>query len=82
METAMPYPFPPELDRLIQEELATGEYASADDVLLAALQALRERDEAVAGIQAGLADLDSGRVRPLDSVDAELRRKYDIRRDA
>ena len=77
----MSYPFPPELERLIQEELASGEYASADDVLLEALRALRERDEALAGIPAGLADFDSGRVRPLASVDAELRKKYDIRRD-
>lgn len=78
----MPYSFPPELDRLVREGLAAGEYASEDDLLLEAMLALRERDEAVAGIRQGLADLDAGRVRPLANVDAELRRKYDIPRDA
>jgi len=76
------YAFPPELDRLIRTELATGAYASADDLLLEALRALREREEALAGIQAGLADLDADRVRPLADVDAELRAKHNIRRDA
>jgi len=76
------YPFPPELDRLIREELATGAYASEEDLLLEAMRALREREEVMAGIQEGLADLDAGRVRSLASVDAELRTKHAIRRDA
>lgn len=78
----MPYPFPPELDRLIREELATGVYASEDDLLLAAVRALRDREEALAGIQEGLSDLEAGRVRSLERVDAELRDKYGIPRDA
>ena len=66
----MPYSFPPELDRLVREGLAGGGYASEDELLLEAMLALRERDEAVAGIQEGLADLDAGHVRPLGDADS------------
>ena len=71
----MSYPFPPMLDRLVREELATGVYHSEDDVLVEAMQALRDRDEVIAGIREGLSDLDAGRVRLLGDVDAELRTK-------
>jgi Arc/MetJ-type ribon-helix-helix transcriptional regulator len=78
----MSYLFPPVLDRLIREELATGAYASEDDVLVAAMQALRDRDETIGGIREGLSDLDAGRVRLLGDVDAELRTKHGIARNA
>ncbi|MGA2059034.1 MAG: hypothetical protein ABSG67_01030 [Thermoguttaceae bacterium] len=68
----MSYTLPPDLERLVREELATGIYASEDEVLMEAMRALRERDEAVAGIQEGLADLESARVRPLNAVDIVL----------
>jgi len=74
----MAYPFPPMLDQLVREELATGAYRSEDDVLVEAMQALRDRDEAIAGIREGLSDLDAGRVRSLGEVDAELRTKHAI----
>jgi Arc/MetJ-type ribon-helix-helix transcriptional regulator len=73
----MSYLFPPVLDRLIREELATGAYASEDDVLVAAMQALRDRGETIAGVREGLSDLDAGRVRLLGDVDAELRTKWE-----
>ena len=78
----MSYPFPPVLDRLVREELATGVYNSEDDVLVEAMQALRDRDETIAGIREGLSDLDAGRVRPLGDVDAELRTKHGIARNS
>jgi putative addiction module CopG family antidote len=77
----MSYVLPPELERLVKEELATGVYASEDEVLLEAMRALQDRDEAIAGIQEGLADLEAGRVRPLHAMDAELRTKHSISRD-
>ena len=77
----MSYPFPPMLDQLVREELATGIYNSEDDVLVEALQALRDRDEAIAGIREGLADLEAGRIRSLKEVDAELRIKHGISRN-
>jgi predicted transcriptional regulator len=76
----VPYPFPPPLDRLVHETLASGAYRSEDDLLLEAVQVLRDRDEAVAGIQEGLADLEAGRFRALQDVDNELRKKHSIPR--
>jgi predicted transcriptional regulator len=74
----MSYPFPPVLSQLVRDELATGVYRSEDDLLVEAMQALRDRDEAIAGIREGLSDLDAGRVRSLGDVDAELRAKHGI----
>ena len=77
----MSYLFPPMLGRLVREELASGAYKSEDDVLVEALQALRDRDKTIAGIREGLVDLDAGRVRPLGDVDAQLRTKHGIARN-
>jgi predicted transcriptional regulator len=74
----MSYSFPPVLDQLVRDELATGVYRSEDEVLVEAMQALRDRDQAIAGIREGLADLEAGRVRPLCDVDAQLRTKHGI----
>ena len=78
----MSYVFPPELERLVQEELATGAYTSEDDLLLEAMRALHDQNEAIAGIKEGIADLEAGRVRPLHAVDDELRTKHAISHDA
>jgi len=78
----MGYAFPPELGRLVEDKMATGEYASTDDLLLEAMRALVDRDEAMAGIREGIDDMESGRTRPLEEVDAELRKKHHIPRDA
>ncbi len=76
----MSYLFPPVLDQLIREELATGIYHSEEEVLVEAMQALRDRNAAIADIQEGLADMDAGRLRLLSEVDSELRTKHAIAR--
>ena len=43
--------FPADLQKLVQEEMASGGYASVEDVLRQALVALRERREDLAAIQ-------------------------------
>jgi Arc/MetJ-type ribon-helix-helix transcriptional regulator len=60
----MNYPFPATIRQLVEERLESGRYTSEDEVLLSALQSLREYDEAVADIQEGLDDEAAGRVRP------------------
>ena len=40
----MSYPFPPELQQLLHEGLAAGNYQSEDEILLEALRLLRQRD--------------------------------------
>jgi antitoxin ParD1/3/4 len=60
----MSYAFPAELQRLVEDELATGSYADEDEVLLHAMRALQERKEGLrqwkAEIQRRLDSLDRG----------------------
>ena len=71
----MRYDFPSEIKTMIDDRLATGKYASEDDVLRRALRALADYDEAVADVQEGMADEAAGRLRSLNAVDAEIRDK-------
>lgn len=70
---------------LIQQEMAIGGYASADDVVLHAIQALRaEREmfagdsETLAGIRRGLAESAAGQGRPWAEADREFRERKRI----
>ena len=67
-----------ELDRLIQEKLATGLYKSVDHVLSAALRALDEEEETIAAINEGNADFEAGRYEDWETSDAEFRKKHGI----
>jgi hypothetical protein len=63
-----------EIRTLVAERLATGKYATENDVLLQALHRLREYDDTVADVQEGIDDEAAGRIRPLTEADAEIRR--------
>lgn len=78
----MAYQFPPDLKELVNQQLATGQYGSEDDVLRDALKALKWRSAETAAIAEGIEDMEAGRYRSLDEVDAELRRKHDFPQDA
>lgn len=66
---------PVELESFVEEEFATGRYGSREEVLIRALQWLRdERQEALAGISQGLADAAAGHVQPLADAFADIRR--------
>lgn len=71
---------PIDVSQAIQSLLATGRYASEADVLRDALVALRERDDDLAAILAGIADMEAGRYRPLAEIDAEFRQRHNIPR--
>lgn len=71
----MPYPFPPNIQHIIDVNMATGRYHSQDELLLEALRTLGDHDQAVADILEGIEDERAGRVRPLAEVDAEIRRE-------
>ncbi|MAT72120.1 MAG: hypothetical protein CMJ58_21650 [Planctomycetaceae bacterium] len=62
----------PELHSLIAEKMATGAYASQDQLLIVALQSLDEYDQTVADVQAGLADEAAGRLHSAATVRDEL----------
>ncbi len=79
----MAYQFPPDVEKLVREHMAAGGYASEDEVLRDALQALgefvhspeevdEEHRQTVAAVREGLADADAGRMRPLRTVIDEI----------
>ena len=75
----------PDVQRFIEDKVRTGRYATAEDVIHAAISRLR-RDEAIgheeldeddlAAIEEGLAQANRGEGRPWEEVRAELRAKY------
>jgi Arc/MetJ-type ribon-helix-helix transcriptional regulator len=66
----------PELEETIREEMASGKYASEEQLLQEALLALREQREDIAAIQAGIDDWQAGRTRPFAEVAEEIRQEF------
>jgi antitoxin ParD1/3/4 len=66
----------PDLLQLVNAQIASGEFATVDDVLRAALDSLVERQEVAEDLQASLADIEAGRVTPLDDVIADIRERH------
>lgn len=54
------YSFPPDLQRLIDARLATGSYASAEELLRDALRALADESEDLAAVQEAVAEWRAG----------------------
>jgi len=73
----MSYQLPPDVTHLVNEQLATGQFGSTDEVLREALKALKRNAE-IAAIAEGIADMEAGRYRSLDDVDADLCRKHNF----
>jgi antitoxin ParD1/3/4 len=72
----MVYAIPNDVERLIDSFMATGQYSNRDDVLRDALQALVRQEADLAAIREGLADIEAGRHRPFEEIDAELREQF------
>ena len=75
----MSYSFPPAIRELIAQNLATGMYASEDDVLAAALHALSDYHETIADIRQGMIDYEKGLGKPLHEAMADVRRQLSSR---
>ena len=68
---------PPELEPFVEQEFATGRYATREEVLVQALRWLREeRQEAISGIRQGLDDVAAGRTQPLAEAFADIRKEF------
>lgn len=78
----MPYAFPPEIKQLIEQNLATGMYASEEEVLQAALHALSEYHATVADIRQGMIDYEQGHGEPLSQAMADIHEQLDCRSPA
>ena len=77
----MPYTFSPELSRLVQQQMSSGQYKSEDDLLVEAIHALsdlRKRHEQLRGeIRSRLEKASKGHSKPLDrdTFKVEARRR-------
>jgi putative addiction module CopG family antidote len=56
----MPYPFPPDLQQLVDSELATGRYGDENEVLRHALRALKDLGHEAAAIRQAIDAWQSG----------------------
>jgi hypothetical protein len=70
----------PDIAELIQNEMVLGGYSSEEAVLRDALGALADRRSVLDDIRQGIEDMNSGRGRPLQEVDADIRREFSIPR--
>ncbi len=62
-----------EMEQIIHEQIATGRYASAADVLRSALRQLRDLTDLESDIFAGIEDEAAGRMTNLDEFDSAFR---------
>ena len=67
------------LESFVEQEFATGRYATREEVVVQALCWLREeRQQAVSGIQQGLSDAAAGRTQPVAEAFADIRREFGV----
>jgi Arc/MetJ-type ribon-helix-helix transcriptional regulator len=79
----MSYQFPPDIESLVQQHLASGHFDTPDEVLRTALCQLTMDEEDLRAIQESLDRLDNGEEGiPLADAFQQLRRQYDIPADA
>ena len=73
-ERKMPYHFPPDVEKLVADRMASGNYETEDDVLRDALQALAEEESDLEALREAIAALKNGDDgAPLDEAIATIR---------
>lgn len=65
----------------IKQRIASGDYSSEADVLRQAMRALKVHDEELAAIQMGIDDIEAGRVRVFEEVEAEICQGLDFSKE-
>jgi Arc/MetJ-type ribon-helix-helix transcriptional regulator len=77
------YQVPPDIEALIQQQIATGQFQTPDQVLRIALEQLAAQEEAIRAIQVSIDALEAGDPGiPVDDAFAAIRAKYNIPSDA
>ena len=56
----MPYAFPPDLRAIVGEQMASGKYASEDELLRSALRALADEEQDLDAVRESLAEWRAG----------------------
>ena len=75
----MSYQLTPAVERLMREKMASGQYASEEQLLVEALQALDASDEELRAIEEGLQSVENGEHGvPIDEAFARLRERHRI----
>ena len=70
---------PSEFEPLVEQEFATGRYATRVEVVVQALRWLREERQAAAlGIKQGLDDVTAGRTQPVTEAFADIRKEFGV----
>jgi putative addiction module CopG family antidote len=78
----MAFPFPPDLQDFVRERLASGRYASEEELLRDAFQALAEDEEDLDAVREALEEWQAGDPGvPLDDAVATIRKKHNIPQD-
>lgn len=73
------YKFPPAVSQLVQKQLASGQFATEDEVLLAALQTMETESEDWQAVREALDCLDEGdRGMSLQEAFDEIRKRHSI----
>jgi Arc/MetJ-type ribon-helix-helix transcriptional regulator len=75
----MSHAFSPEIQQLIDVNLATGRYGSEAEVLKAALHALSDHQSTLDDIRQGRLDYEQGLGEPLTTAMDDVRRQLDLR---
>ncbi len=79
----MAFPFPPDLQQFVRDQMASGKYASEEELLRDAFSALAEEEEDVAAVREAVAQWQAGDPGVgLDEAVQTIRRKHGIPSDA
>lgn len=65
-----------EVAELVARHMESGKYQSHDELFRAALSTLAEQEADMDAIREGIADMEAGRVQPLDVVFTEICREH------
>ena len=75
----MGHQFSPEVERLVQQHMATGKYATEDELLVEALHTLAVERRELAAVQEGIDSLERGEQGlSLDEAFEAVRRKHNV----
>jgi antitoxin ParD1/3/4 len=80
----MPITLPPELEQFIESQVAKGKYASVDEVFLAGIKLLEERERLYQGqfeelrceVMVGVCEAEQGQLLDAEAVITGLQEKY------
>ena len=75
----MAYQFSPEIEQLVKKQMDSGKYASEEELLKEALEALSAEDAELRAVEEALDALENGDPgTPLDEAFSSLRAKYGV----